>query len=171
MQNSSRFFCSTKRRVNPMRHRDSRPSRLWPAHLPAYRYSSRQSAGDVIGLGVGRIVSAPNTDHPSLSQLTKHGDSANQERSPVSTLDGWPGILADSTPKPVSRPCGASLQFKSYADFGQHTEITLQDIPKYRLTLRLFVENEEKELQRKDNQTWALVQRACVICLLIACNP
>ena len=52
-----------------------------------------------------------------------------------------------------------------------HTEITLQDIPKHRLTLRLFVENEEKELQREDNQTWALVQRAYVICLLIDFNP
>jgi len=32
------------------------------------------------------------------------------------------------------------------------------------------VGNEESELQRKDNQTWALVERAYVICLLIACN-
>jgi len=52
-----------------------------------------------------------------------------------------------------------------------HTEITLQDIPKHRLTLRLFVDNEEEELQRKDNLTWVLVQRAYVTCLLIACNP
>jgi len=40
---------------------------------------------------------------------------------------------------------------------GKHTEVTLQDIPKHRLTLRLFAENEERELQRNDNQTWALV--------------
>jgi len=32
------------------------------------------------------------------------------------------------------------------------------------------VENEESELQRKDNQTWALVQRPYVTYLLIMCN-
>jgi len=36
--------------------------------------------------------------------------------------------------------------------------------------LRLFSENEERELQTEDNQTWALVQRAYVTYLLIACN-
>jgi len=86
----------------------------------------------------------------------------------MSTLDGWPGILADNTPKPVSEPCFNSGHT---ADFGQHTEITVQDIPKHRLTLRLFMGSEESELQRKDNQTWALVQRAYVICSLITCNP
>jgi len=67
----------------------------------------------------------------------------------------------------------AVLQFNSgrTTDFGQHTEITLQNIPKHRLTLRLFVGNEERELQREVNQTWVLVQRAYVVCLLIACNP
>ena len=56
-------------------------------------------------------------------------------------------------------------------DFGQHTEITLQDIPKHKLTLRLFVENQESELRRKDNQTWALVEPLYVTYLLIVCNP
>ena len=56
-------------------------------------------------------------------------------------------------------------------DFGQHTEIILEDIPKHRLKMRLFVGNEEKELQRKDNLTWTLVQRPYVTYLLIACNP
>jgi len=51
-----------------------------------------------------------------------------------------------------------------------NTEITLLDIPKHKLMLRLFVENEARVLQRKDNQTWALVQRPYVTCLLIACN-
>jgi len=49
------------------------------------------------------------------------------------------------------------------ADLGQHTDITLQEIPKHRLTLRLFVENEERDLQTEDNLTWALVQRVYVI--------
>ena len=89
----------------------------------------------------------------------------------MSTLGGWPGILADNAPSLYLNR--AALRFNSgqTADFGQHTEITLQDIPKYRLTLRLFVENEEKELQTEDSLTWALVQRAYVTCLLIPCNP
>jgi len=66
-----------------------------------------------------------------------------------------------------------ALHFNSghTADFMQHTEIALQDIPKHRLTLRLFVGNEESELQRKDNQTWALVPCVYVIYLPIACSP
>jgi len=88
----------------------------------------------------------------------------------VSTLDGYRGILTDNTPSLYLDR--AALHFNSghTTDFGQHIEITLQDIPKHRLTLRLFVENQESELQRKDNQTWALVQRPYVTCLLIECS-
>jgi len=32
---------------------------------------------------------------PRFRQVSKHGDSANQERDLVSTLDVWRGILAD----------------------------------------------------------------------------
>jgi hypothetical protein len=45
---------------------------------------------------------------------------------------------------------------------GQHTEITLQDVLNHKHTLRLIVENEEKELQRKDNRTWTPTQRPYV---------
>jgi hypothetical protein len=45
------------------------------------------------------------------------------------------------------------------ADLRQYTEIILQDIPELTYTLNLFVDEEEKELQRKDNRTWALAQR------------
>ena len=54
-------------------------------------------------------------------------------------------------------------------DFGQHTEIILQDIPKHRLTLGLFLENEERELQRKGDlgpshtQVRALSPLDCVL--------
>ena len=67
----------------------------------------------------------------------------------------------------------AALHFNSghTADFGQHTEITLQDIPKHRLTLRLFAGNDESDLQRKDNLTWASVPPLYVICSPIAYNP
>jgi len=103
--------------------------------------------------------------------VTEHGDSGNQESDPVSTLDDWPGILADNPPSLYLDR--AALQFNSgrTTDFGRHTEITLQDIPKHRLTPSLFVQNEERELQRKDNRTWALVQSLYVTFLFIACNP
>ena len=52
------------------------------------------------------------------------------------------------------------------ADLGQHTDIILQDVPKREYTLTLLVDNVERELQRKDNQTWAPAQRLCVSSLL-----
>ena len=63
--------------------------------------------------------------------------------------------------KPVARPC--VWQFASFyihtSHFSKHTEITLQDVPNREYTLRLFVENVERELQRKDDHTWTPVQR------------
>ena len=46
--------------------------------------------------------------------------------------------------------------------FGYHIEITLQDVPNRAYTLRLFVENVEREVERKDNHTWIPVQRPYV---------
>ena len=48
------------------------------------------------------------------------------------------------------------------AHFGYHTEITLQDAPNWEYTLRLFVENVEREIHRTDNYTWTPVQRQYV---------
>ena len=45
------------------------------------------------------------------------------------------------------------------ADLGYHTEITLQHVPDREYTLRLFVENEETELQKTGNQSWTPAQR------------
>ena len=45
---------------------------------------------------------------------------------------------------------------------GYHTEITLQDVPNRQYTLRLFVENVERELQMKDDHIWTPVQRQYV---------
>ena len=47
-------------------------------------------------------------------------------------------------------------------DFGQLIEITLQDILNREYMLRLYVENQEKELQMKDNRTWTPAQRLYV---------
>ena len=46
--------------------------------------------------------------------------------------------------------------------FSKHTEITLQDIPNREYTLRLFVENVQRELQKKDDYTWTPAQRQYV---------
>ena len=48
------------------------------------------------------------------------------------------------------------------AHFDQYTDIALQDVPNREYTLRLFVENVERELQQKDNSTWALAHRLYV---------
>jgi hypothetical protein len=46
--------------------------------------------------------------------------------------------------------------------FSQHTEITLQGILNRVYTLRLFEENVERALQRKDNRTWTLARHLYV---------
>ena len=48
------------------------------------------------------------------------------------------------------------------AHFRRHADITLQDVPNREYTLRVFVENVEREIQRKDNYTWTLAQRPYV---------
>ena len=40
-----------------------------------------------------------------------------------------------------------------------HTEITLQDVPNREYTLKLFGDNEERELQKIGNQSWTPAQR------------
>ena len=44
------------------------------------------------------------------------------------------------------------------ADLSRHSDITFQDVPKLKYTLRLSVDNEERELQRVDNRTWEPAQ-------------
>ena len=48
------------------------------------------------------------------------------------------------------------------AHFGYHTEIALQGVPNRAYTLRLFIDNVEREVQRKDNHTWTPAQRPYV---------
>ena len=57
-------------------------------------------------------------------------------------------------------------------DFGQHTGITMIDIPKPDYTLSLFVENVERELERSrsDHRTWTPVHGLYVSCLLTTCT-
>ena len=73
-------------------------------------------------------------------------------------------MVADDQSKPPPRECGARFTsiFAHTTDFGRHTEITLQGAPNRDYTLRLFIENEELDLQTQDNQTWTPVQRPYV---------
>ncbi len=50
------------------------------------------------------------------------------------------------------------------ADLSHHPEITIQDVPKLKYTLRLLVDNEVRELQRMDNRTWEPAQHLYVPC-------
>ena len=52
------------------------------------------------------------------------------------------------------------------AHFGHNTEISLQDTPRLKYTLKLFVGNEEKDLQKEDDLTWTPAQRPYAPCFL-----
>ena len=52
------------------------------------------------------------------------------------------------------------------ADLGYRTEITLQDVPNQEYTLRLLVENEERELQQTGSRSWTPAQRQYAPCFL-----
>ena len=52
------------------------------------------------------------------------------------------------------------------ADIAYNTEITLQDVPNREYTLRLFVENEEIELQKTGNRSWTPTERQYVLYFL-----
>ena len=56
------------------------------------------------------------------------------------------------------------------ADLSHHTEITLQDDPKLKYTLRLLVDSEERELRRIDNRTWEPTQRLYAPCFFDMCT-
>jgi len=56
------------------------------------------------------------------------------------------------------------------ADLNHHTEITLPVVPKLKYTLRLLVDDEEKELQRLDNRTWEPVKPLYAPCLFDMCT-
>ena len=53
------------------------------------------------------------------------------------------------------------------ADLVHLTEITLRDIPNREYTLRLFVENEELELQKTTNRSWTPAKRQYVLSFLL----
>jgi hypothetical protein len=72
-------------------------------------------------------------------------------------------MLAYHEAKPASRPLRRYTSFYVLtAHIHQHTEITLQDIPNQEYTLRLFVENVERELQSQGSHTWTPVPRQYV---------
>jgi len=67
--------------------------------------------------------------------------------------------MADNTP---SLYLDRTRRFTSItvhtADLRHHTGITIQVVPKLKYALRLFVDNEERELQRINNRTWEPAQ-------------
>ena len=79
----------------------------------------------------------------------------------MSTLNGY---VAQLTINPSLYLDRAALHFNEVhpTNLGQHIEITLQDDLNRECTLRLFIENQEKELETKDNRTWTPTKRAYV---------
>lgn len=53
------------------------------------------------------------------------------------------------------------------AQFGDHPELILEDVPGLGCTLRLFVDNEKTKLEMKANRTWTPAQRRYVLSILI----
>ena len=49
------------------------------------------------------------------------------------------------------------------AQLEKHPEITLQDVPKLDCILRLFVDDEKRKLQTKDDRIWTPVERLYVL--------
>ena len=65
--------------------------------------------------------------------------------------DDTPSLYLDSTRRFTSI-------WEHTADFEHHTGLTLQVVPKMKHTLRLLVDNEEKELQGINDRTWEPTQ-------------
>ena len=77
-------------------------------------------------------------------------------------------MVADDQSKPLPRELRRFASVLVHAaDFGQHADITLQGILHRSHALRLFIENEELELQTQDNQTWTPARRPYVPCFPI----
>ena len=57
-----------------------------------------------------------------------------------------------------------ALIWHHIADLGYHTEINLQDVPNREYTLSLFVEDEEREVQKTGNRSWTPAQRQYALC-------
>ena len=118
---------------------------------------------------VGVIAIAPSRIDPTLSPsiscldllLTKYGYPTTQGRETVSTLNVYGARLTINPSLYLDR---AALHFNEdhATDLSQHIEITFQDDQNRECTLRLFIENQEKEVETKDNQTWTPTQRAYV---------
>ena len=56
------------------------------------------------------------------------------------------------------------------ADLSHHTEVTLQVVPRLNYSLRLLVDNEERELQRINNRTWEPAKPLYAPCFLDTCT-
>jgi len=63
----------------------------------------------------------------------------------------------------------SNLYSRYTADLGYHTEITLKDVPNREYTLRLFVEDGERELQKTGNRSWTPARRQYALCSFTKC--
>ena len=96
-----------------------------------------------------------------LSTTDQHVDFTRKERELVSTFDRLHSTqqMADDIPSLYLDRMRRFTSILIYTADLSHSEITLRDVPKLKYTLRLLVDNEEKELRKMDNQTWEPAQR------------
>ena len=67
--------------------------------------------------------------------------------------------MADDTPSLYLDRTGRFTSISVHAaDLRHHTGIILQVVPKMKYMLRLFVDDQERELQKINNQTWEPAQ-------------
>jgi len=108
--------------------------------------------------------------HPAMDILIKKTTSRPKKenlRAPlthrVQIADHGPSLYLDRTRRFTSIPAHT-------ADLSHHTEITLQVIPKLKYTLRLLVDNRERELLRVNNQTWEPTKPLYAPCFFDTCT-
>ena len=73
--------------------------------------------------------------------------------------------MADDQSQPLPRELRRFASVLVHAaEFVHHADITLQGIPHRNYVLRLFIGNEELELQTQDKQTWTPARHPYVPC-------
>ena len=127
---------------------------------------------DVIGQQITSARTSPTlqTDPLPISPASRNLCKANNiadsrlKNESVSTAAASLWIIPDHNPRLYLDGATFAIVYVHTAQFGEHPEITLEDVPKLDCTLRLFVDNEKSKLEMKANRTWTPVRRPFVLC-------
>ena len=160
MSGSGRACCSSscclngqlrggRRRVYPTR---SFEAEMWYIDIRPSQPSPRG------GQARPHTATAPCAGHPNLHE----GSTWRPQKERKRTCEHPFHLARQMTDDPPSLYLDRTRRFASIlahtADFRHHAGITLQAVPKMKYALRLFVDNEERELERINNWTWEPAQ-------------